>query len=196
MRSLIFTLLLAIAVCFSSCQKETITPVVTPARIIPGPPASSIGLNQTSGNVTITGYLRIQMAKDATNTDNILIDFKPGSETAFNRSEDAPSLQGFGVVGLASLSSDNVALSINTMPLTANGATIGLVVKANASGAYQLNLLTVSSIPTTFGIWLKDGITKDSVDFRNNTSYPFNINKSDSTTFGSHRFSVVLRENN
>jgi DUF2075 family protein len=40
-----------------------------------------------------------------------------------------------------------------------------------------------------------DAFKKDSLDMRHNTTYTFNVLKSDSNTFGSKRFSLVIRQN-
>jgi hypothetical protein len=53
----------------------------------------------------------------------------------------------------------------------------------------------LDTIPQVYDIWLRDNLTKDSINLRTNTAYAFNINKNDSTTFGSNRFVVVIRQN-
>jgi hypothetical protein len=190
MKQRIFTLLLLAAIGFSSCQKDTVNPAVTQTQVSQKVTASTIGLNQD----TVKGYLRVQMAEDQFNTDDILIDFNPTAKPYYVKNEDAPYLQGFGQVSLASLSSDNVALAINTLPLTAKGATIGLKVDAKTDGIYKLNLTAVSAVPETFDIWLMDKYQKDSLDFRHNLTYAFNLYKADTSSYGSHRFSLVLRQ--
>ena len=194
MKQRIFILLLLAAVCFSSCQKDAVEPTATPQVSQKVTATTTSALNQDTVNIAVNGYLRIQLAEDAFNTDNILIDFNPGSSTAYVRNEDAPTLQGFGAVSLSSLSSDNVALAINVMPLTSKGVTVPLVVGAKASGLYKLNLSTVNNIPASFDIWLMDKYKKDSLDFRDNPTYAFNLTKTDTNSYGSHRFTVVVRQ--
>jgi hypothetical protein len=179
----------------SSCQKDGLAPVINQNQVSKKVVSSTTALNQdTVSNDTIKGFLRIQLAKDSVNFDNILIDFNPAAHPAYVIGEDAPTLQGLGAVSLSSLSSDNVALAINQLPLSTTGTTVGLKVNAQTSGTYKLNLLTISSIPATINIWLKDNYEKDSLDFRLYPSYAFNLNKADTNSFGSHRFSVVLRQ--
>jgi len=192
MKQSIFTFLALAALCFSACQKDAVSPVSQPTDGTKK--VSSKGLNQDSVIVDTTkGYLHVQLAKDLTTYDNVLINFDPHSKTAFNVTEDARTFQGFGAVSLSSLSSDNVPLAINTTPLTSKGLTIGLVVNAKASGTYKLNLLKVLLVPDNYDIWLKDKYKKDSLDFRHNPTYVFDLNTSDSSSFGSHRFSLVMR---
>jgi len=195
MKLRIFTLLLLAAVCFSSCQKDSVEPTATQTQVSQKVTATTTSvLNQDTVNTAINGYFRVQLAEDAVNTDNIIIDFKPGSSSAFVRNEDAPTLQGFGAVSLSSLSSDNVALAINVMPLTSKGVSIPLVVGAQTTGTYKLNLTAVNDIPASFDIWLMDKYKKDSLDFRDNPTYAFNLIKTDTSTFGSHRFNLVVRQ--
>ncbi len=195
MKYRIFALLSLTIIYLSSCQKDAVEPVVTPAQVSPKVVASTTALNQdTVSNDTTKGYLRIQLAKDAANFDNILINFNPSAHAAFVKSEDAPALSGSGAESLASLSSDNVALAINQLPLVTRGTTIALKVDAKTTGIYNLNMVTISSIPANIDIWLKDNYRKDSLDFRLYSSYAFNLDKADTNSFGSHRFTVVLRK--
>ncbi len=146
-------------------------------------------------NTANAQYLRLQLAKDSVNTDDMLVRINSSAKTAFDETVDAPYKVGYGTVSLSSLSSDRVALAINTRPLPKTSDTIGLVVNANADGIYSLNMKTVTGIPQLYDIWLKDNYKKDSLDMRHNASYSFNILKSDTNSFGSKRFSLVFRQN-
>lgn len=184
---LIFT-----GICMAGCQKENVAPDSTPTKANPKS-SPSTNLNQdTISNDTTRGYLRLQLAKDAVNADNILLEFSPAAKCSYSGSEDARTFQGMGQVSLSSLSSDNVALAINSLPLSTKGTVVGLVVNAKSTGAYKLNLSAIHTIPASIDIWLKDKYKKDSLDFRQYPSYAFNIT-ADTNTFGSHRFSVVMR---
>jgi len=68
-------------------------------------------------------------------------------------------------------------------------------VNMNSDGVYSLNMKTITGIPQLFDIWLMDNYKKDSLDMRHNTTYSFNVLKKDTTTFGSKRFTLVLRQN-
>jgi hypothetical protein len=194
MKQKIFTLLLLTVIYFTSCQKNTVTPATTQdtttKKTVTTVPAST----QDTVSYNVKGYLRVQLANYGNSSDAILIAFNPTAKSIFVKSEDAPTFQGFGAVSLSSLSSDNVALAINTLPLTNTGQTVALVVNAKTTGVYKLNLTAINSIPTAFDIWLKDKFKKDSLDFRNNPSYAFNLNTADTNSFGAHRFSLVIRE--
>ncbi|MBS1526685.1 MAG: hypothetical protein JST19_13595 [Bacteroidetes bacterium] len=153
---------------------------------------SNLYMSRMIANV-IPEYLRLQLALDTMNTDGIIINFNSGAKTTYNPTEDAIYRVGTGKVSLASLSSDNKALAINAEPLS-NGLVIPLKVAATAGGTYTLNLKNISGIPQIYDVWLKDAFTKDSVNMRTTPSYSFTITTSDTTTFGSSRFSLVMEQ--
>ena len=194
--------LLLIGVLFFSCTKDQVKPndasTSGTTQTSTGSQTLHTGSTSSSGTTTTTtddvnGYLRLKLAKDSINTDGILIEFNPATSAAYVAGEDAPSLQGFGVVSLASLSSDNIPLAINVMPLTSKGASIGLRVNAKSDGVYTLNMQEINSVPSTYSLWLMDNYKKDSLNMRLYPTYAFNVYTADTTTTGSHRFKLVIR---
>ncbi|MFI5160142.1 MAG: T9SS type A sorting domain-containing protein [Sphingobacteriales bacterium] len=141
---------------------------------------------------TTVKMLRLQLALDSIHSDETIIAFNNQSKSTFIPSEDARYKTGTGKVTLASLSSDNVQIAINQMPLALRGDTIKLQVGATASGTYSLKINALKGIPPIYSIWLKDAFTKDSVNMRTTASYSFAINTADSTTFGSKRFTLLV----
>lgn len=141
-------------------------------------------------------YLRLQMAMDSINTDDMLIMFKDNAKMTYNGNEDAYYLQGYGEVSLYSYSQDNVPLAINVIPLPKNSAeAVGLYVSAKNDGAYKLNLTELQNIPPLYDIWLFDEYKKDSVNIRVNKTYSFNIYKNNPASYGGKRFALVIRQN-
>ena len=136
--------------------------------------------------------LHLQMKLDSINSDEIIINFDSNTKSSFNPMEDARYRVGTGKVNLASLSSDNIPLAINQLPLALKGDTIKLKVNAATTGTYTLNLKSVTGIPQIYDIWLKDALTKDSVNLRTTSVYSFSVNISDTTTFGANRFKLIL----
>jgi len=193
----ILTVLVLAGLGFSSCQKDTVAPTGTTNKTTQKT-STSVTTPTNEGpvaNDTTKGYLKVQLAMSTTATDGILIEFTPNSHATYSGAEDAKTFAGMGAVSLSSLSSDNFPLAINSLPLVSTGTTIGLAVGAQATGVYKLNLTSVSStVPSSVTIWLKDKYKKDSLDFRKYPSYAFNIVKSDTATFGSHRFALVMHE--
>jgi hypothetical protein len=199
MKKVIGTLLLLIAVTFFSCKKDSVKPAAaaTDKQV-------SAGTNKTSQVTTsspvandslnnVKGIMKLQLAKDSINSDDILINFDPNSQTSYVPGMDAPTFQGFGKVSLSSISSNNVPMSIYTLPLTAKGDKIALRVNAETDGVYTLNLTALKSIPKAYDLWLMDKYKKDSVELRYNRIYAFNIYKADTSSFGVNRFKLVIR---
>ncbi|MDB5132167.1 MAG: hypothetical protein JWR02_1916 [Mucilaginibacter sp.] len=141
-------------------------------------------------------HLNLKLAKDSVNTCEIYVGLNSAASTKSVFNEDAPYRVGAGLVALTSLSSDNIPLTINKMPLPAlKGDTVSISVAVNASGTYTLNASEVNSMPAIYQVWLMDAFTKDSLDMRQNPIYTFNVNLGDGTTFGSGRFKLVIRQN-
>ncbi|MGN6637298.1 MAG: T9SS type A sorting domain-containing protein, partial [Mucilaginibacter sp.] len=156
---------------------------------------------QVTGNNLLMGipvnyasnqYLRLQVAADSVNTDDIIIHFNSSATTAYNANIDAPYKQGFGTVSLASMSSDHVALAINTVPLPTKSETISLNVNATVSGSYKLNIKDIAAVPDVYGLSLIDKYAHDTVDMRKTAVYSFTINKTDTSSFGANRFVLVI----
>ena len=158
---------------------------VTGSNLLMGKPA----------DVATLQYLRLQMAADTVNTDDMVVRFDNTASADYVPNEDAPYRQGFGEVSICSISSNNVDLAINDIPLPGKKSDIiGVNVNAVSDGTYKLNLTQVVSVPQLYGIWLMDAYAKDSVDMRRTPSYSFNEYKNDTTSFGAKRFSLIIRQ--
>lgn len=143
----------------------------------------------------VNPYLRLKLAKDSIHTDAILINFNSSAKPEYVFDEDATYKPGNGPVSLSSKSADNLALSINTLPLPKLSPTkIPLNVAANANGTYTISMESAKSIPDLYDVWLMDAYKKDSLDIKHNPTYIFDISTSDTTSFGQNRFSLVIRE--
>ena len=138
--------------------------------------------------------LRLQMAIDSINSDDMLIQFIDNAKVLFDPMEDALYRSGTGKVSISSLSADNMQLAINGQPFVTNGQTIPVNVNATASGTYSLSLTEIKGVPQLFDVWLVDKLQKDSVNLRTTKAYSFAINKTDTTTFGSRRFALSIRQ--
>ena len=154
-----------------------------------------------AGTQPQTGYgsfIRINMVTDAIDQTDIVIGFNTGATTAFNNTIDAKLLAGAGAPqSISAISSDNVHASVKWVPLPKSTANlvIPLGVSAAASGQYTLQRTDLEAIPSLYEIWLMDAYKKDSLDIKNNTNYVFDIDLTDTTSFGTNRFQVVVREN-
>ena len=146
-------------------------------------------------NNNVRQHLSLEMALDSVNTNEMIVSFNNNASAAFNNYEDAPYMIGSGKVSIASISSDNIALGINTLALPKTSETIALKVSATTDGIYTISRKQLAGIPQLYDIWLMDNYKKDSLDMKHNTTYSFNIYKADTNTFGAKRFSLVIRQN-
>ena len=198
MKRLIYPLIVVLAVYLSSCQKDlTVTPETktpTTTAITPTPPLTQGNSANSDTAVNINGFIKIELKKDTFNTDNIVIAFKPGTSASYVPGEDAPHMQGFGAESLSSISSNNISLAVNVLPLKEWGDTIKLNVIGKTDAIYKLSLIQRDSVPSKYHIWLMDGFKKDSLDLSNHCTYAFNIYNADTASFGKNRFRVIIRK--
>lgn len=187
--------LLLSCIFFVSCVKSSVAPEDAKQDGTKTIPVTTVSGNLSNDStLNVKGYLRVKLAKDSINTDDMIISFNPSAKACYVKGQDAPYFPGFGMVSLSSLSSDNVPLAINVLPLTSNELSISLKVTAKTDGIYQLKMDSVHDIPETVQIWLKDSYKNDSLDFRHNHTYAFNILKADTNSSGCNRFKLVLHE--
>jgi sugar lactone lactonase YvrE len=140
-------------------------------------------------------YLRLQMALDSNNMEETIFSFNDNAKTSYVFDEDALYRVGSGSVNIASFSSDNRMVAVNTMPLDTKGVSVNIKINAAASGTYSLKMNSIQGIPQLYDIWLMDAYKKDSVDLRHNKTYLFDIIKTDTGSFGAHRFKLIMRQN-
>jgi len=148
----------------------------------------------TATSSNIIPHLRLQMAKDSINTDDIYIGFDSQASPNYVPDQDAPYKVGNGLVSMRSYSADSVMLAINKLPLP--GATqraIPLYASAKAYGTYTINLTELEAIPQIYEVWLMDKFNKDSLDIRHNPTYTFDIT-TDTNSYGGNRFQLVIRQ--
>ena len=141
--------------------------------------------------------LRLKLSLDSLNNDDIYIGFNATSSANYNMQEDALFLSGTNAPeGLSSASDDGRALSINFLPLPKQKPeVIKLTVAAKKSALYTFEKAALTGIPDIYEIWLMDSFKKDSLNLKHNDTYAFDVNTSDTTTFGRNRFSLVIRQN-
>jgi len=142
--------------------------------------------------------MRLNLVTDATNHTDMVIGFNPASTTKFSGNEDAQSFPSSGAYQfISAITSDSVRASVKWVPLPKGTASlvIPLGVSAVASGQYTIQRSDLEAIPALYELWLIDAYKKDSLDIKHNTAYVFDIDLSDSASFGKHRFRVVVRQN-
>jgi hypothetical protein len=141
-------------------------------------------------------YFRIRMSKDNINTDETMVRINSSCNGDFINGVDALYRPGSGGVSLASISKDRYDIAIKSLPLPKLQAeTLSLDVNATTNGIYTLTLRDIVAIPNLYDVWLMDNYKADSLDMRQNKTYSFYIDKTDSATFGNKRFYLVIRQN-
>lgn len=141
--------------------------------------------------------LRLKLSLDSINHDEVVMTFADTAHMAYNVYEDAEDLGGNGALeSLSLISSDSVKLAINHLPFPKiKEEIVPVYATATNSGAYRFDMTEVRSIPDLYDVWLKDSLSGDSVNIKNNRSYTFNIDKNTPATFGDARFKLILRQN-
>jgi len=141
--------------------------------------------------------LRLRLAIDTLNYDDIVIGFNSNASTKYSAAEDAGYIPGVNAMeGLASYSSDSVKLSMNFLPLPKQTQlVIPLEVHGRVTGLYTFQRTALDAIAPVYEIWLIDAYKKDSLDLRNNVNYAFNIDVTDTNSYGKNRFQLVIRQN-
>jgi hypothetical protein len=139
--------------------------------------------------------IRIQLSKDTINKDENVVIFNNNAHDNYAQNEDALYLKGSGSVSLSNLSGDKKALAINQLPFPKKAQSIPLNVGFTTTGIYNLSFTELNNIPALYDIWLMDAYKKDSLDVKHNPDYTFTSTLTDTNTFGSKRFSLVLRPN-
>lgn len=141
-------------------------------------------------------YMRLDFAKDTDNVEETIVRFDGTAKNEYVLDEDSRYMSGSGAVSFSSISSDNVSLAINRLPLPKNKQTvIKLNINATADGLYTINKTELKSVPELYEIWLMDAYKKDSLDIKHNSTYKFDVLKNDTNSYGSNRFSLVMRQN-
>ena len=143
-------------------------------------------------------YIRLQVTgKDSTASEQTMIRFNNQAPMVYTAGLDAAHIPGLGEVSLSSSkASDPMHLSINNIPFPKEkGEAIKLNVDGTSNGTYTFSLRNVAAVPQLYDLWLMDSYKKDSVNMKLGKSYSFEINKTDSASFGSKRFALVVRQN-
>ena len=138
-------------------------------------------------------WMRIKLVKDSLNMDDISIIFQKNATGKFDQTIDAYDMGGDGEsVDLSSYSTDGTILAINTMPDLSNVDSIKLYVSGSTTGLYSLTFPIKNNLDPRYKIFLKDNFMKDSLDVTDYSNYGFNINRTDTNTFGSRRFVLMI----
>ena len=161
---------------------------ITGSNLLMGTPASQTAYDS---------YLRIKLVTDSVNFDDVVIGFSASSTTKYDPNVDSGFFPGWGSdESIAAISSDSIKTSVKWVPFPKkeHPLVIRLYVTVKASGLYKLERTDFKAIPAIYRVWLMDNYKKDSLDIKSNSSYAFNIDLADTSSYGTNRFSVVVRQ--
>jgi hypothetical protein len=161
---------------------------VTGSNLLMGTPASQTAYNS---------YLRLKLVADSNNYNDFVIGFNATSTTIYDSNVDSRFLPGLGSNdSIGAISSDSIKTSAKWVPFPKNSTAqvIKLFVSAKASGQYKLQRSDFRAIPAIYDVWLMDKYVKDSLDVKHNTTYIFDIDLSDTASYGNSRFMIVVRQ--
>jgi hypothetical protein len=153
-------------------------------------------MGKPAEQLVVQQMIRMKLVTDSVNYSDMIIGFNSTASAMYNGWEDAKYMAGAGAPeALYCFSKDNSKLSINTLPLPKQSAeSIRLNVTVAKSGAYTFEKTVMTAIPKIYRVWLMDKYKKDSLDLSNNTSYAFNVDLADTASYGSNRFTMVIRQ--
>jgi hypothetical protein len=141
--------------------------------------------------------LRIKLAADPVNTDEIMVLFDSGSKNEYEPFYDSDRVNGIGNVStLASYGyrSQNM-LAINRMNVIDSNTRIKLFVNVNNSVSTDtISGTGFDSLDPRYDVYLLDHYKQDSSFFSRDKRYEFNIDKTDTTSYGANRFEIVFRK--
>ena len=162
-----------------------------------GVSGSNLLMGAPNMQTAYNSFIRLKLIADSNNYHDMVIGFNSSSSTKFNPVTDSQFLPGLGSMGtISAITSDSIKTSVKWLPLP--GDTVSQVIKLNvnarASGLYTIQRTDIKAIPPIFEIWLMDNYLKDSLDVRNNPAYAFNVDLNDTSSFGSNRFTMVVRQ--
>ncbi|AMR34378.1 hypothetical protein A0256_24440 [Mucilaginibacter sp. PAMC 26640] len=138
--------------------------------------------------------LRIKLLQDSVYNNETLLTFNRINANTYSEMEDVPYLSGPSqTVFLYSITSDNYPLVYNQMSsLETVTEPIKLYVEGPTTGIYSLQFNGTNSIDPHYRMFLKDAFKKDSLEITANYTYNFNIDRTNSATYGASRFTLVM----
>lgn len=175
-------------------ERNKVAPIASPSRLLSTP--FNDGFISLSGepvraktSASVSKLLRLSL-QDKSYTEEAVIAFGQGYSSTATK-EDATFFGG-STVTLSTLSSDNVKLTINRLPLATTRTTIPLSVNALTSGDVKLGFMDLSALENS-QLYLVDNYLNKTVQIASTSDvYPFTITKSIAASFGDNRFQLVL----
>ncbi|MBS1487352.1 MAG: T9SS type A sorting domain-containing protein, partial [Bacteroidetes bacterium] len=144
-----------------------------------------------------SNLIRVALTDANSLRDEAVIYFSDSASVGFDKRYDARKLNNGGLypyLNLSSLSPINEPYAIHAMPFnnTTCGMTVPLKITNVVTGNYSLSFSEFQSMPSSLSIKLMDKFLSQTVDVRQNQTYPFSINQNTAGSIDSTRFSMVF----
>ncbi|MBC7915930.1 MAG: T9SS type A sorting domain-containing protein, partial [Pyrinomonadaceae bacterium] len=136
-------------------------------------------------------FIRLELS-NSKNTDEAIIVFTEGANAAYSTG-DAVYFTG-STVSLSSLTTDMQNVAINFMPAVDQITEVKLKADAAVSGKVKLKFTDIH-LPKDFEVFLEDDYLHTLTNVRSHCVYEFIIDKANPATFGSARFSIIIKDN-
>jgi hypothetical protein len=141
--------------------------------------------------------VKIKLIQDSTFYNETLVTFSKDNKSTFTEDEDvaylsAPNQQVF----MYSTSDEGTSCIINRLPALETIKIVKLYAEGAVSGLYTIEFSNANTIDSRYRIYLKDAFKKDSLDVTNNTTYSFNIDRTNAATYGANRFTLAVYKDN
>lgn len=133
---------------------------------------------------------RIRLTKDSINSDEMVLKYIDEA-TAAKDVYDIAKMWG-AEVNIAAMGSDKAYLALNAKPFNGESDTVKLSVYARTTGNYTLTFVNAEEFASNLPLYLLDYYTGDIIDLRTQSTFTFQVNMSNSASYGDSRFELVV----
>ena len=142
--------------------------------------------------------IHIRLSLDSLNENEAVIRFgEAGASNKFNGHEDAYYAYGLSqTTFMATYTSDTQPMLFNEMGSLDSIKSVPLYADGQTTGVYKMAFTGASSVDPRYKLYLKDNLLKDSLDLSANSVYTFNIDRTNTQTYGSNRFTLIVAATN
>lgn len=141
-------------------------------------------------------FLHLKVSQDAVNYNEVLIVFGPNTKDTYETDADIEYMKGIGnSISLNTFATGSgLPLAVNQMHSIDSLTRVKLNVGSTISGVDTLSGTGLDKLDQRYDAYIVDHYKKDSTLFSAGTKYLFNINLSDTSSFGSTRFELAFHK--
>lgn len=133
----------------------------------------------------------LKLIQDSINADEMIIKYIPEAD----KNKDIYDIPKFyGEINIASITDNNTFLSGNCKPFNGTSDTIRLSLGVGKTGNYSFQFKNVSQLVSHLPVHMVDAYAHRVIDMKSNNCYKFSVDKTDPTSSGNNRFTIVVGE--